>query len=75
MRALFRADRAELVLRLTADAQSLQVFGYAGVLGEWELTATVTRKDVRPNDKRILWAIDHDARRLVHSGWSGAENR
>ena len=27
-----------------AGAQSLQVFGYAGVLGEWELTATVTEK-------------------------------
>ena len=24
------------------SAQSLEVFGYAGVLGEWELTATVT---------------------------------
>jgi hypothetical protein len=30
-----------------AGAQSLQVFGYAGVLGEWELTATVTEKAVR----------------------------
>ena len=27
-----------------ASAQSLQVFGYAGVLREWELTATVTEK-------------------------------
>ena len=27
-----------------AQAQSLQVVGYAGVLGEWELTATVTEK-------------------------------
>jgi hypothetical protein len=27
-----------------ASAQSLQVVGYAGVLGEWELTATVTEK-------------------------------
>ena len=25
-----------------ATAQSVEVFGYAGVLGEWELTATVT---------------------------------
>jgi hypothetical protein len=29
-------------LATPADAQSLQVIGYAGVLGEWELTATVT---------------------------------
>jgi hypothetical protein len=27
-----------------AQPQSLQVIGYAGVLGEWELTATVTEK-------------------------------
>lgn len=30
-------------LAATAHAQSLQVVGYAGVLGEWELTATVTQ--------------------------------
>jgi len=29
-------------LATPAQAQSLQVIGYAGVLGEWELTATVT---------------------------------
>jgi hypothetical protein len=29
-------------LAVPAQAQSLQVVGYAGVLGEWELTATVT---------------------------------
>jgi hypothetical protein len=29
-------------LAAPANAQSLQVVGYAGVLGEWELTATVT---------------------------------
>jgi hypothetical protein len=31
-------------LTAPAQAQSLQVVGYAGVLGEWELTATVTEK-------------------------------
>lgn len=42
--------RALLLLFVTgalaapAQAQSLQVVGYAGVLGEWELTATVTEK-------------------------------
>jgi hypothetical protein len=30
------------VLAAPASAESLQVVGYAGVLGEWELTATVT---------------------------------
>jgi hypothetical protein len=40
--------RALLLLLVTAalaapaQAESLQVVGYAGVLGEWELTATVT---------------------------------
>ena len=32
-----------------ASAQSLQVIGYSGYLGEWELTATVT-------EKTRLWA-------------------
>lgn len=31
------------VLAISARAQSQQVFGYAGVLGEWEITATVAR--------------------------------
>ena len=34
-------------LATPARAQSLQVIGYAGVLGEWELTATVTEKASR----------------------------
>lgn len=29
----------------SAGAQSREVFGYAGVLGEWELTASVTEKE------------------------------
>ena len=45
MRALLAADRAG-ALAAPAQAQSLQVVGYAGVLGEWELTATVT--ETRP---------------------------
>ena len=31
-------------LAAPAQAQSLQVVGYAGMLGEWELTATVTER-------------------------------
>ena len=34
-------------LATPARTQSLQVIGYAGVLGEWELTATVTEKASR----------------------------
>ena len=46
-RATQRRSRALLglvgvcALAAPADAHSRQVFGYAGVLGEWELTATV----------------------------------
>ena len=35
---------AALFVAAPAQAQSLQVVGYAGVLGEWELTATVTER-------------------------------
>jgi hypothetical protein len=31
-------------LAVPANAQSLQLIGYSGYLGEWELTATVTEK-------------------------------
>jgi hypothetical protein len=34
-------------LATPAQAQSRQVIGYAGVLGEWELTATVTENSSR----------------------------
>jgi len=36
-------------LATTVSAQSLEIFGYAGVLGEWELTASVTGND-NPKD-------------------------
>lgn len=42
MRALFFLLVALGALATTARAQSLQVSGHAGVLGEWELNATVT---------------------------------
>jgi hypothetical protein len=47
---MWKPVRALLLLFLTgalavpAQAEPLQVIGYAGVLGEWELTATVTEK-------------------------------
>jgi hypothetical protein len=34
-------------LAAPAQAKSLQLVGYAGVLGEWELTATVTENPLR----------------------------
>jgi hypothetical protein len=34
-------------LAAAAPARSLEVFGYAGVLGEWELTAAVTESTAR----------------------------
>ena len=44
MRAIFRLI-VLVALAPPAGAQSLQVFGYAGLLGEWELTASVTERD------------------------------
>ena len=47
---MWKPVRALLLLFVTAalaasaQAKSLQVVGYAGVLGEWELTATVDEK-------------------------------
>ena len=41
MRAIFQLIVLG-ALATPAGAQSLQIFGYAGVLGEWELTASVT---------------------------------
>ena len=46
MRALFLLIVLS-TLATPTQAQSLQVLGYAGVLGEWELTATVTEKTSR----------------------------
>ena len=46
MRAFWLAVMLGAVAAPTS-AQSLEVFGYAGVLGEWELTATVTENASR----------------------------
>jgi hypothetical protein len=62
------------ILASPASAQSLQVVGYSGYLGEWELTAAVTETGFWPY-KGILRAIDDEAHRGVHSGWSGGEDR
>jgi hypothetical protein len=44
VRAIFQL-MVLVALASPAGAQSLQVFGYAGLLGEWELTASVTEKE------------------------------
>ncbi len=61
-------------LAAPAQAESLQVVGYAGVLGEWELTATVTEK-ARLVGQGILRTIDDETCRHLHAGWPGGENR
>ena len=48
MRAIFQLIVLG-ALATPAGAQSLQLFGYAGVLGEWELTASVTESDRTKN--------------------------
>jgi hypothetical protein len=44
------------VLTTSADADSLQIVGYSGHLGEWELTATVTEESSSA-DKRYSGAL------------------
>lgn len=44
MRTIFRLILLG-ALAAPAGAEPLQIFGYAGVLGEWELTASVTEND------------------------------
>jgi len=41
------------VLAAPADAQYRQLFGYAGVLGEWELTATVASSGAPTADEFV----------------------
>jgi len=51
MRAFLRAFLPLVLLAALASparAESLEVLGYAGVLGEWELTATVTQDISQP---------------------------
>jgi hypothetical protein len=51
MRTIARAFLLAVTLAAPATearAKSLEVIGYAGVLGEWELTATVTEKTSWP---------------------------
>ena len=42
VRAIFQLIALGGALLTPAGAEPLQIFGYAGVLGEWELTANVT---------------------------------
>jgi len=39
-----------IVLTVPANAESLEVLGYSGFLGEWEITATVTSNSDRPKE-------------------------
>jgi hypothetical protein len=47
---VFLLPIAFCALTTPGAAESLQVFGYSGYLGEWELTATVTEVDSRPRE-------------------------
>jgi hypothetical protein len=59
-----------VALASPASAQSLQVFGYAGVLGEWELTASVSGNDSTKDFSGPLVM----ARRNLYSGWAGRKD-
>jgi hypothetical protein len=47
------------VLVTSANADSLQIVGYSGHLGEWELTATVTGIVSQPNEYAGPLAMKH----------------
>jgi len=47
-----------------ARGESLQVTGYAGVLGEWELTATVVMEKASARTKKYVGPLT-----MKHVGW------
>ena len=67
MRAIFQLIVLG-ALATPASAQSLQSIGYAGVLGEWELTASVTGNGATKDFSRT---VDNDARRHLYCRWPG----
>jgi hypothetical protein len=52
-------------LAIPARAQSMQVYGKTGYLGEYELSGTVSEQTA--NKERIFGAVGGEARWLVHS--------
>ena len=68
MRAIFQII-VLVALASPAVAQSRQVFGYAGILGEWELNADVTEKD-SSGTKEYSGPLTMSSRRYLYSGWS-----
>jgi hypothetical protein len=55
-------------LAAPARSQSLQVTGYAGVLGEWELTANVTEKEASHRTREYGGPLT-----MKHVGWCTQE--
>ena len=63
-----------IALATPATAQSLQVIGYAGMLGEWGIDGYRHENGFRLH-QGILRTIYDEAHRPVHSGWSGGKDR
>ena len=55
-------------LAAPARSQSLQVTGYAGVLGEWELTANVVKKEASQRTREYAGPLT-----MKHVGWCTQE--
>jgi hypothetical protein len=55
-------------LAVPARSQSHEVTGYAGVLGEWELTANVTEKQASPRTREYAGPLT-----MKHVGWCTQE--
>lgn len=56
------------VLAAPARSESLEVTGYAGVLGEWELTATVAMGKASPRTREYAGPLT-----MKHVGWCTQE--
>jgi hypothetical protein len=59
-------------LATPTGAQSTEIFGYAGVLGEWELTASVTAK---PSTRAKEFSGPLTMKHVGILGWSGRKKR
>ena len=61
-------------LAIPARAQSMQIYGKTGYLGEYELSSTVSEQ-VSNGTKRIFGAVGCEACRLVHPRRSEGNDR
>ena len=74
MRVAVLAAAVGCLATAAAATESLELTGYAGVLGEWELTANVTATSSDAGEG-IRRAGEDAPRRLLHPGRTGGKDR